>query len=196
MAAARRQFRGSNGPGDDCSVRPPREGRKWPVCGGCWLRHRPNDRLLTSLGLEPVGIDLSAGMIEVARRNNPGLKLDVGELANLPHGDQQLDGIFAWYSIIHLEPGDLPGVFAEFFRVLVPGGYVLVSFQAGEGRRHISRAYGHDVAMDAQLFLPARVSEQLADAGFTMIARMTREPGRLERTPQAVVLAQRPPWRP
>jgi len=152
--------------------------------------------LLASLGLEPVGIDLSAGMIEVARRNNPGLKFDVGELANLPHGDQQLDGIFAWYSIIHLEPGDLPGVFAEFFRVLVPGGYVLVSFQAGEGRRHISRAYGHDVAMDAQLFLPARVSEQLADAGFTMIARMTREPGRLERTPQAVVLAQRPPWRP
>ena len=58
--------------------------------------------LLASLGLEPVGIDLSAGMIEVARRNNPGLKFDVGELANLPHGDQQLDGIFAWYSIIHL----------------------------------------------------------------------------------------------
>lgn len=148
--------------------------------------------LLTSLGLEPQGIDLWAGMVEVARRNYPGLTFDVGELTNLPHADGQLDGIFAWYSIIHLEPGELRGVCTEFFRVLAPGGYALVSFQAGEGRRHISRAYGHDVSMDAQLFLPDWVSAQLADAGFTMTARMTREPRRHERSLQAAIIVQRP----
>lgn len=149
--------------------------------------------LLGSLGLSTAGIDMSAGMLEVARRNHPGLDFDVAELAHLPHADQQLDGIFAWYSIIHLEPWEIPGVFTEFFRVLAPGGYVLVSFQAGEGRRHISRAYGHDVSMDAQLFPTAWISEQLANAGFSMVARITREPGRLERSPQAVILARRPP---
>lgn len=49
----------------------------------------------------------------------------------------------------------------------------------GVGGRLISRAYGHDVSMTAQLFPPATVSEQLANTGFTMIARMTREAGPL-----------------
>ena len=81
-------------------------------------------------------------------------------------------------------PLDLPGVFAEFFRVLAPGGYSLISFQVGEGSRQISRAYGHDVSMDAQLFPPAAVIEDQANAGFTMVAQMTREPGTARRLPK------------
>lgn len=152
--------------------------------------------LLSSLGIETAGIDVSPGMIDVARRTHPGLSFSVAELGKLPYADMQLGGIFAWYSIIHSAPEDLPGVFAEFFRVLAPGGYALISFQVGVGGRLISRAYGHDVSMTAQLFPPAAVSEQLANAGFTIIARMTREAGPLERSPQAVILAQRPHLRP
>ncbi|KRE63875.1 hypothetical protein ASG92_02865 [Arthrobacter sp. Soil736] len=68
----------------------------------------------------------------------------------------------------------------------------MISFQVGEGSRQISRAYGHDVSMDAQLFPPAAVIEDLANAGFTMVAQMSREPGPRETSPQAVLLAQRP----
>lgn len=149
-------------------------------------------RLLSSAGVDTSGIDVSAGMIEVARRTYPGLRFDVAELGNLPHADMQLGGVFAWYSIIHSAPVDLPGVFAEFFRVLAPGGYALISFQAGEGSRQISRAYGHDVSMEAQLFPPATVIEHLANAGFNMVAQMSREPGPREKSPQAVLIAQRP----
>ncbi|MBT2597134.1 class I SAM-dependent methyltransferase [Arthrobacter sp. ISL-72] len=149
-------------------------------------------RFLTSLGIDAAGIDASAGMIDVARRSHPGLGFEVAELANLPYADAQLGGVFAWYSIIHSAPHDLAGVFAEFFRVLAPGGYALVSFQAGEGTRHISRAYGHDVSMEAQLFLPATVTDHLATAGFRPVAQMTREPRGFEQIPQAVVLVERP----
>ncbi|TSE15931.1 hypothetical protein B1A87_008465 [Arthrobacter sp. KBS0703] len=83
-------------------------------------------------------------------------------------------------------------MFAEFFRVLAPGGYALVSFQVGEGPRHISRAYGHDVSMDAQLFHPAAVTQQLEHIGFNVVAQMSRGPGPREKSPQAVLLAQRP----
>lgn len=149
-------------------------------------------RLLSSLGVDTSGIDVSAGMIEVARRTCPGLGFEVAELGKLPYADMQLGGVFAWYSIIHSAPHELPGVFAEFFRVLAPGGFALISFQVGEGRRHISRAYGHDVAMDAQLFAPAAVIHDLARSGFNVVAQMSREPGPRETSPQAVLLAQRP----
>ena len=149
-------------------------------------------RVLSRLGVDPSGIDVSPGMVEVARRTSPGLRFEVAELRNLPYPDMHLGGVFAWYSVIHLAPGDLPGVFTEFFRVLAPGGYAMVSFQVGDGPRHMARAYGHDVSMDAQLFPPATVVEHLTTAGFTMVAQMSREPGPRETTPQAVILAQRP----
>ena len=91
-----------------------------------------------------------------------------------------------------MAPAELPGVFSEFFRVLAPGGYALVSFQVGDGTRHISQAYGHDVSMDAQLFQPATVVAHLANAGFTLVDRMTRKPGPRETSPQAVILVRRP----
>ncbi|KQN88653.1 class I SAM-dependent DNA methyltransferase [Arthrobacter sp. Leaf69] len=149
-------------------------------------------RLLSSLGVDVSGIDVSGGIIDVARRSNPGLSFEVGELADLPFADMQLGGLFAWYSIIHSPPKDLPRIFAEFFRVLAPGGHAILSFQVGEGHRHLSRAYGHDVSMDAQLFTPEIITEHLAAAGFNVVAQMTRPARTHETTPQAVLLAHRP----
>ena len=149
-------------------------------------------RLLSSLGVDVSGIDVSGGMIDVARRSNPELSFEVGELAELPFADMSLGGVFSWYSIIHSAPKDLPRIFAEFFRVLAPGGHAMLSFQVGDGHRHLSRAYGHDVSMEAQLFTAEIVTEHLAGAGFNMVARMTRPARTHETTPQAVLLARRP----
>ncbi|WP_104172892.1 class I SAM-dependent methyltransferase [Arthrobacter sp. Y81] len=168
-----------------------KEGNAGPVLdAGCGAGRMTG--LLSRLGVDVSGIDVSAGMVEVARRTYPGLRFEVAELRNLPSPDMHLGGVFAWYSIIHLAPGDLPGVFTEFFRVLTPGGYAMISFQVGDGPRHIARAYGHDVSMDAHLFPPATVIERLTNAGFTIVAQMSREPGPREKFPQAVILAQRP----
>ncbi|MET4096330.1 methyltransferase domain-containing protein [Arthrobacter sp. UYCu712] len=150
-------------------------------------------RLLSTLGIDVAGIDLSAGMVDVARRTYPDLSFEVAELADLPYSDMALGGVFAWYSIIHSPPGDLPRVFAEFHRVLAPGGHAMFSFQVGDGPRQLSRAYGHDVSMEAHLFAPEAVIEQLTVAGFKVVARMTRGPGPREKSPQAVLLAQRRP---
>ena len=149
-------------------------------------------RLLSSQGVDVAGIDVSAGMIAAARRNYPELSFEVAELADLPFADMRLGGVFAWYSIIHSAPTDLPRIFAEFFRVLAPGGHAMLSFQVGDGHRHLSRAYGHDVSMEAQLFRPESITDHLAGAGFDMVAHMARQARPHEKTPQAVLLARRP----
>lgn len=81
---------------------------------------------LHSLGLPAFGVELSPGMVEVARRDHPGLRFDVGTMTALELADGELDGVVAWYSIIHTPPEVLPTVFEEFHRVLAPGGHLLV----------------------------------------------------------------------
>lgn len=56
---------------------------------------------LASLGLDVFGVDLSPGMVEVARRMHPTLRFEVGSLAALDLADASLAGALAWYSLIH-----------------------------------------------------------------------------------------------
>lgn len=147
---------------------------------------------LASLGLDVHGIDLSPGMIEVARRRHPELRFEVGSILDLNLPDGGLAGIVAWYSIIHTPPELLPGMFAEFHRVLAPGGHVALAFQAGDEVVHLREGYGHPVTLDAYRLSPSRVEEHLAAAGFAIAGRLLREAVDREPTPQAYVIARRP----
>lgn len=126
---------------------------------------------LHSLGVNAFGVDLSPEMIAVARRTYPELQFDEGLLTALDLKNGVLGGIVAWYSIIHTPPELLPPVFAEFERVLAPGGYLLLAFQTGDNElRHIKQAYGHTLSLNAYRLSPARVSEQLSAAGLMTFA--------------------------
>ncbi|NIH87645.1 methyltransferase domain-containing protein [Amycolatopsis granulosa] len=147
---------------------------------------------LDSLGLPVFGIDLSPGMVAEARRRYPHLRFEVGPMADLALADGSLGGILAFYSIIHTPPELLPEVFAEFARVLVPGGHLMLAFQVGDERRSFERAYGHAVSFDAYRLPPDRVTELLAEAGISVTARLVRQPAfEHEGTPQAYLLAHR-----
>ena len=58
------------------------------------------------LGVDAFGIDLSPGMIEVARREHPGLQFEVGSMTDLSLADTSVSGLVAWYSLIHVPDED------------------------------------------------------------------------------------------
>ncbi|MFE9186902.1 class I SAM-dependent DNA methyltransferase [Micromonospora haikouensis] len=147
---------------------------------------------LCGLGLGVAGLDLSPGMVAVARESWPGVRFGVASMTDLPLPDAGLAGLVAWYSIIHLPPEALPTVFAEFHRVLAPGGELLLAFKAGDRRIRLEQAYGHTVSYDVHWLPPDRIAAQLVAAGFAVHARLVREPEDYERGPQAYVLARRP----
>lgn len=146
---------------------------------------------LHGLGLDVSGVDLSPGMVAVARRDHPGLRFEVGELGGLDVADGALGGVVAWYSVIHTPPAELPRVLAELARVLAPGGLLLLAFHVGDELRHLTRAYGHDLSLDAQRLQPDRVAALLDGAGLAVQARLVREPEPPETVPQAYLLAGR-----
>ena len=148
---------------------------------------------LRDLGLDAFGVDLSPGMVEVARTTYPDARFDIGALDAIDLADGSLAGAMAWYSLIHVPPSDQPGVFAELHRVLASGGHLLLAFQAGEDEQvHREQAYGHAVELDSYRMSAERVTEELARTGLVVHARMVREPAdAYETTPQAYLLARK-----
>ncbi len=148
---------------------------------------------LAAHGATATGIDLSAGMIEVARREQPGAEFRVGDLLGLPAADGEFGAVVAFYSIIHLAPGELPGALAEMHRVLRPGGLALLAFHIGSEVRHFSEWLGHEVDVDFRFYEPDDVAALLRAAGFTLRARLERGAYPAEvGTCRAYLLAARP----
>ncbi|HET9172892.1 MAG TPA: methyltransferase domain-containing protein [Actinospica sp.] len=148
---------------------------------------------LAALGLDASGIDLSPGMVAEARRRHPGIRFALGSMTGLDLPDGGLDGLVAWYSVIHVPPAEHPAVYAGFRRVLRPGGHLLLAFHVGDGKREITDAYGHSgLRYDAYRLQPDRVDRDLAAAGFEPVARHTHAPLADERGAQAYVIARAP----
>lgn len=149
---------------------------------------------LDTLGVEAFGIDLSPGMVEVARRRHPHLRFEVGSLTALPLPDSGLAGALAWYSLIHTPPEHQPQVFGELARVLRPGAPLLLAFQAAADEPvHHRQGYGHDISLHGWRLDPDRIGHQLTEAGLEVRARVLREPETsvYEKSRQAYLLAVR-----
>jgi ubiquinone/menaquinone biosynthesis C-methylase UbiE len=87
---------------------------------GCGPGHLA--RYLQGRGIQVCGMDLSTGMVERARRLNPGIEFNQGDMRTLPVRDNTWAGIAAFYAIVHLPLPDLDRSLREMMRVLAPGG--------------------------------------------------------------------------
>ena len=136
-----------------------------PVCDlGCGPGHVA--RHLHGLGVEVFGIDLSAGMVEQARRLNPQIEFLQGDMLSLDADDEAWGGIVAFYSIIHVPPEEVPRALRELWRVLKAGGVLLLSFHVGEETIHLDEWWGEEVSVDFYFFRPGEIEDCLAAAGF------------------------------
>ena len=150
-------------------------------------------RYLAERGSRVEGVDLSAGMVSMARRDHPGLEFVVGSLLDLPWPGDEFAGVLLWYSIIHTPPAGQGRIFEEAARVLRPQGHVLVGFQSGEGVRDLSAAYrrlGHEVQLQRHRYGPDQVAAQLEVVGLHEVCRLVRRPQGSETDDQAVILAR------
>jgi len=143
---------------------------------------------LHGLGVDVFGVDLSPAMIAVARKAHPALRFEVGTITALDLPDGALRGLLAWYSIIHIPPEIRAVVFAEFSRVLAPGGHLLLAFHVGDEPRQMTMAYGHPVSMVSYRLDPDQIGAVAEQAGLSVSARLVREPEGREQVSQCTML--------
>ena len=149
---------------------------------------------LAGRGVATVGIDLSPGMLAVGRREYPQVEFREGDLLELPAADGEFAAVVAFYSAIHLQPGELRSAFGEIRRVLRPHGLSLVAFHAGSEVRHLAEWWGHAVDVDFRFYEPQAIAEAMERAGLRTEMQLERlsYPGEVE-TRRAYLLARRLP---
>jgi SAM-dependent methyltransferase len=129
---------------------------------------------LRRLGVDAFGIDLSPGMIEVARRDYPGARFEVGSMTDLALVDASVTGLVAWYSLIHIPDEEIGSVLAGFHRVLRPGGPLLIGFHVGDGSRLKTEGYGgHPMKVYVHRRQHGQMITWLTEAGFAVETHRT-----------------------
>ncbi|AZQ13518.1 class I SAM-dependent methyltransferase [Halorubrum sp. PV6] len=128
-------------------------------------------RTLANLPSASVGIDVSREGLELARETVPTARLVHGEMSALPVGDERFDAVTAYHAVFHVARERHPAVYAEFARVLRPGGRLLMTLPGGRFET-VRRGW-----MGGRMFFSApgreRTLTQLREAGFGEVETTT-----------------------
>jgi SAM-dependent methyltransferase len=127
-------------------------------------------------GVDVCGIDLSPAMVAEARRLNPCIQFEQGDMLSLRVADEAWAGIVAFYSIIHINREEVTRALLELRRVLRPDGLLLLAFHIGEEVLHLDEWWGEQVAVDFIFFRPNEMEGYLKSAGFVVDKIIEREP--------------------
>lgn len=139
-------------------------------------------RFLAARHPQVIGIDLSPGMIAIARQRTPDLAYAVGSMLRLPVPDDVCSAAIALYSIIHLTTSERAVACREFARAIRPGGWLLVAFHIDSPEfapgevNHIKAWFGEAVELDGFFLDPGDVTRDLEAAGFTVMSTTIRRP--------------------
>jgi SAM-dependent methyltransferase len=151
-------------------------------------------KYLSDRGVPMCGVDISAAMVDCARRLNPGISFSQGDMRDLDVADGVWAAIVAFYSIIHVPRAQVVAALRELGRALKPGGLLLLAFHIGDDLLHRDEWWGYQVDFDVVFFQSAEMSNYLSAAGFEVDEILERDPDPEVEHPtrRAYILARKP----
>lgn len=98
-------------------------------------------KYISEKGFEVNGIDLSVGMLAIAKEKVPNGKFEVMDIADIIYPENSYDGIISNCSLFHIPSEELPKTLESFARILKPNGKLLLILQEGLGETMIEEPY-------------------------------------------------------
>ena len=133
-------------------------------------------RYIHNKGFNVMGIDISPKSIELARKTNPNMNFEVMNMLSLEFADSTIQMILAFYSIIHIPKHELPNLFEEYYRVLEPGGLLILAVHEGSIEQIIDEMLGVKTTLFVSIFTEKELIEKLTQRNFKIEDSITRKP--------------------
>lgn len=135
--------------------------------------HGRDSKFFNQIGLSVVGVDISEGLIDIARERSEA-KFKVMGLRDLNFPDESFDSVWASASVFFMSPEDMQTAIDEFSRVLRPGGRLFITFKLGDGR-FLKEKWGSEV--EEWHISREKGRKMLEDSGFKILEQ---DPNRSE----------------
>lgn len=132
-------------------------------------------RWLAAHGFRVLSLDLSPEMLRRTRAGRPAAWTAVSDMRALPVARGAAGGLTAFFSVTHIPKAAAPPVFAEFRRVVAPGGALLVAMVGGEGDEEEAAAWAGGAVMHFSGYREAELRALFEGHGFAVFGTHSSE---------------------
>ena len=140
-------------------------------CGPGW-----ESASFAEVGFDVVSFDLTRSFLDETRERVPDASVVRGDMRALPFADDSFDGLWACASLLHVPEPEVPSTLADFERVLVDGGVVLVSMKRAGGDDGGIEETPYDTdERHFERYEPETLTRLFTEAGFTVRDREADE---------------------
>ena len=127
-------------------------------------------------GMKVEGVDLSPGMIAVAKRRFPEVVFRRGDIRKWRSPSGRFDAVWAGYSLFHMPRSDFETVVAKTRRLLARGGVFGLTMQEGSGESEIPDPFVPGKAMLVCRYSLEQLKAILEANHFRILAHKKRRP--------------------
>jgi ubiquinone/menaquinone biosynthesis C-methylase UbiE len=127
----------------------------------------PTARILTESGHRVVGVDVSEGMLKLAREQVPAAEFVRADVRDLPGDYGSFDAVTAFFSLLMLSRAEIESTLAKVAGWVRPGGYVAVGMVNMDADSLPVEFLGVPVKVSG--YLEPDLAAKLVEAGFTVL---------------------------
>lgn len=126
----------------------------------------PVTKFLVDEGYSVTGIDISDGMLSLAKKHVPEGSFLKTDMSDMEFPENSFDGIVSFYAIIHLPREKHADLYEKFIKFLKPGGVMLIGLGSDEWEE-TAEYFG--AKMFWSFYGPEKELELVKNAGFEIL---------------------------
>ncbi len=115
---------------------------------------------LIAMGYEYIGTDISKGLLEVAKKNNPAVTFFLKSVYELDFPEKSFDGFWASAVLLHMPKNRIDEALQNIKHILKPGGIGFISLKKGDGEKFVE---GDHVGISYKRFFSFYKQEEFAE---------------------------------